>query len=120
MRFNENVQLDPTQVQDQRGQSGGMAGSGFGGGGFGLPVAVGGGGAGLVLMLIVVALNVLGGALSGTTTSTVPTDGSAAGYNGVQVSGASVAQSCRTGADANQPIPGYAASSVAYPGSSGR
>jgi predicted metalloprotease len=96
MRFNENAQLDPTQVEDQRGQS-----AGTGGGGFGMPIAVGGGGAGLLIMLIVVALNVLGGATSGPIPSTVPADGSAAGYNGVQVAGASVAQSCHTGADAN-------------------
>jgi predicted metalloprotease len=101
MRFNENAQLDPTQVEDQRGQSAGSGGGSFGGGGFGMPVAVGGGGAGLLLMLIFVALNVLGGATSGPTASSVPSDGSGAGYNGVQVAGASVAQSCHTGADAN-------------------
>ena len=65
-----------------------------------MPIIVGGGGTGLVLMLIVLALNLLGGSMSGSAT-TVPQDGSAAGYSGVQVPGASVAQSCHTGADAN-------------------
>jgi uncharacterized protein len=107
MSFNPNAQLDPTQVEDRRGESSGMGGGfggvggGYGGGGFGRPVIVGGGGAGLLLMLVIVALNVFGGALSGPSSTTVPADGSAAGYNGVQVSGSSVAQNCRTGADAN-------------------
>jgi predicted metalloprotease len=101
MRFNDSVQLDPNQVEDKRGQSYGSAMGGMSGGGFGVPVAVGGGGAGLILLLVVVALNVLGGAVSDPNTSTVPVDGSASNYNGVQVAGSTVAQSCRTGADAN-------------------
>ena len=109
MRFNDSVQLDPTQVEDNRGQSfGGGVGGGFGapmggmgGGGFGMPIVVGGGGAGLLLTLLVVALNVLGGALSGPSAATVPANGSANGYSGVQVAGSNVTQNCRTGADAN-------------------
>jgi predicted metalloprotease len=66
-----------------------------------MPIVVGGGGAGLLIMLLVVALNVLGGGVTGPSTATVPQDGSAAGYNGVQVDGATVAQNCHTGADAN-------------------
>jgi uncharacterized protein len=108
MSFNPNAQLDPTQVEDRRGQSTGTGG-GFGrlgggyggGGGFGIPVVVGGGGAGLLLTLIVIALNLFGGALTGPSSDSVPADGSAAGYSGAQVSGSSVSQSCRTGADAN-------------------
>ena len=44
MRFNESAQLDPTQVEDERGQSYSGGGLGGGGGGFGVPIAVGGGG----------------------------------------------------------------------------
>src|SRR5207248_4846991 len=100
MTFNPNAQLDPTQVEDRRGQSTGMGG-GVGGGGFGMPIVVGGGGAGLLLTIIVIALNLFGGGLSSPASSSVPSDGSAAGYNGVQVAGANVAESCHTGADAN-------------------
>src|SRR5439155_25378826 len=93
MRFNDSVQLDPNQVEDKRGQSSGSAMGGMSRGGFGVPVAVGGGGAGLILLLVVVALNVLGGAVSDPNTSTLPVDGSASNYNGVQVAGSTVAQS---------------------------
>jgi hypothetical protein len=96
MRFNDNVRLDPGQVEDERGQS--VAGGGFGQGGFGgTPIVVGGGGASLLVVLLIVALNVFGGGLSGpadNSTSAVPS-------NGAQVAGANVAQSCQTGADAN-------------------
>jgi uncharacterized protein len=101
LRFNDNVQLDPNQVEDQRSQSFGQSGGGFGGGGFGMPIVVGGGGTGLLLLLLVVALNVFGGALSGPSTQSVPQDGSAASYSGRQVPAAAVGQNCRTGADAN-------------------
>lgn len=99
MRFNDNVQLDPGQVEDQRGPS---PGGGYRGGGGGIPIVVGGGGAGLLITLLIVALNLFGGAGSDSgTTASVPADGSASGYSGVQVDGSSVAQNCRTGADAN-------------------
>ncbi|MBV9895046.1 MAG: neutral zinc metallopeptidase [Chloroflexi bacterium] len=101
MTFNPNAQLDPTQVEDRRGEPTGVGGGFGGGGGFGMPIAVGGGGAGLLIMLVIVALNVFGGALTGPSSSSVPADGSAAGYNGRQVAGSSVAETCRTGADAN-------------------
>jgi predicted metalloprotease len=93
MRFNENVQLDPSQVEDQRGSGGG----GLGGGGLNIPIAVGGGGGGLLLVLAIVAFNLLfgGGGAS------APADSSANGYQGVEVAGSQVAQTCRTGADAN-------------------
>jgi uncharacterized protein len=97
MRFNENVQLDPSQVEDQRGSGGGGLGGGLGGGGLNIPIAVGGGGGGLLLVLAIVAFNLLfgGGGAS------VPADSSANGYQGVEVAGSQVAQTCRTGADAN-------------------
>ncbi|HEY1295322.1 MAG TPA: neutral zinc metallopeptidase [Chloroflexota bacterium] len=101
MTFNPNVQLDPTQVEDRRGAPTG-AGGGFGGGGGGLrvPIVVGGGGAGVLLTLVIIALNVFGTVLS-PDASSVPSDGSAAGYSGRQVAGSNVAQNCRTGSDAN-------------------
>jgi uncharacterized protein len=98
MTFNPNAQLDPTQVEDRRGAPSQMGG-GYGGGGFRVPIVVGGGGAGLVLTLLIIAINVFGGALS--SSNSVPSDGSAAGYSGVQVSGSNVSEKCRTGADAN-------------------
>jgi predicted metalloprotease len=102
MRFNDNVQLDPSQVEDERGQSAGFGGGpALGGGGFGVPIVVGGGGGGLLLLLVVLALNLLGGGLSGSGAAPATSDGSANAYNGVQVAGSSVAQNCHTGADAN-------------------
>src|SRR3982751_502262 len=96
MRFNENAQLDPTQVEDERGQSSGSSAA-PGGGGFGVPIVVGGGGGGLLLVLLLLAFNLLGGGLSAPSTAGVPADS----YDGRQVPGSTVAQSCRTGADAN-------------------
>jgi uncharacterized protein len=96
MRFNENAQLDPTQVEDERGQTSGPSAAG-GGGGFSVPVVVGGGGGGLLLILLVLGFNLLSGALSTPDSSTAPPQG----YDGRQVAGSTVAQSCRTGADAN-------------------
>src|SRR4051795_13426212 len=100
MTFNPNAQLDPAQVEDRRG--GPTLGGGTGGGrGMRVPIVVGGGGAGLLLTLVIVAFNLFGTLSSSPDPSSVPSDGSAAGYTGVQVAGSSVAQRCRTGADAN-------------------
>jgi len=90
MRFNENAQLDPSQVQDRRG------GGGFGGGS---AIAVGGGGLGLVVLLVAILLGVnpadLGGVIQDTAPATSyqqPTDASP---------NSQLASQCRTGADAN-------------------
>lgn len=102
MEFNDNVRLDPSQVEDQRGNGGGgFGGGGFGGGGggFPIPIAVGGGGGGLLLVLAIVLFNLLSGGLS-TGSSSVAT-GTSNGYQGGEVAGSQVAQDCRTGADAN-------------------
>jgi uncharacterized protein len=101
MRFNDNVQLDPGQVEDERGQGGGFGGFGGGGsssGGFGTPIVVGGGGGGLLLLLVILAFNFLGGSLGGSSTAPAASTGA---YNNTPVDAGSVAQSCRTGADAN-------------------
>jgi predicted metalloprotease len=95
MRFNENAQLDPSQVEDERGQSGGGGGIG-GGGGPGVPVVLSGGG-GLLLILVLLGFNLLSGALGAPSTAPQAADS----YTGREVPGSTVAQSCRTGADAN-------------------
>jgi predicted metalloprotease len=81
MRFDENAQLDTSQVQDVRGRGGG-----FGRGG----IAVGGG-AGLILMII---LLLLGGDPSSILGGGAPAQ--------PQVGSTDLAAQCQTGADANQ------------------
>ncbi len=95
MRFNDNVQLDPSQVEDQRG-SGAGGGFGRGSGGLSIPVAVGGGGGSLLLVLAIIAFQLLGGSLGGPSSSTTRP-----AYQDAPVSANDVAQQCRTGADAN-------------------
>ena len=90
MQYNDNAPLDTSVVEDAR--SGGI---GLGG------LAAGGGGLGIVGVIIVVLINVLGGGGS----SGLP--GGLNGLSGVGSSGVSsvdnsqLAQSCRTGKDAN-------------------
>ena len=107
MEFDDDVQLDPGQVDDARGRTGGGMGDlgglgdvlggavgGGGGGGLGRGATLGGGGLiGLVVVVVLAFLATRGGgtgSLLGQTTTT-----------GVQ-SGAEVAAECRTGADANR------------------
>jgi uncharacterized protein len=80
MRFDEDSQLDTSQVRDTRG-------SGFPGG----RVAIGGG-AGVVGLLLVLLFNVLGGGGS---------QGAFPGLDQVQGDNQQIQQECRTGADAN-------------------
>ncbi|HEY3107609.1 MAG TPA: neutral zinc metallopeptidase [Chloroflexota bacterium] len=102
MSFNPNAQLDPSQVEDERG-SGGRFG---GGGGFGgrLPVGrggpgmvVGGGGLGMVLLVVLLLLGVnpFGGGES------YPDRSYQQPAQSQAQTGQSV-QDCRTGADANR------------------
>jgi uncharacterized protein len=91
MRYRRNVELDPSQVEDRRGQGrmGGLPGGGL---------AVGGGGLGVVGIVIYVLISVLSGGsglrgplgnLDGTTVSQAPPS---------QV----LRDQCSTGADANR------------------
>lgn len=108
MRFNDNVRLDPAQVEDRRSSgNGGFSNPGSGSsGGFNVPIVVGGGGGGLLLVALYVAFQLLGGSLgssSGTGSTTAPPVGSSASdaYQGREVPVTSAAQECQTGADAN-------------------
>jgi len=105
MKFNENARLDPSQVEDERGSSGGFGGwarGGYGRGG----VAIGGGGIGVLILIVVMLL--LG----------INPFGDSGGYAGPSAyspsapygqlndrtagDGSTLAQECRTGADANR------------------
>jgi uncharacterized protein len=95
MEYNENAQLDTSQIEDERGGgSGGMIGSLPGGG-----LTVGGGGIGLLITIAIILFNVLGGGSSG-----VAPAGGLNGLSGQTTTGepaGNLAQTCRTGADAN-------------------
>jgi len=105
MTFNPNAQLDPSQVDDQRGR-------GIGGRG----VAIGGGGLGLIVVLLYAVL-------TGSVPSTSETGAldqlinQTIGQGGAAPSSA-LATECKTGADANQRddcrIVGYVNSVQAY------
>ena len=94
MRFRPNARLDPSQVEDVRGRSGGLGGGG---------IAVGGGGLGLVGLIVVVLINVLGGG-SGTSTGA----GAVPGFGGISQGGTAdnseLEQDCKSGADANRDV----------------
>ena len=72
MRIRRRARLDPSQVSDRRGMSGGV------------PIAVGGGAIGLIVTVVLLLLNGIGGSSSG------------------GASPASDLSACRTGADAQQ------------------
>jgi predicted metalloprotease len=96
MRFKDQVQLDTSQVEDQRGRSGG-----FGrGGGLSSPMVIGGGGGSILLVLALLAFQLLGGggiSVPETTTTTSPN----MPYSDTPMESGTVAQTCRSGADAN-------------------
>jgi predicted metalloprotease len=92
MRYREGGSLDTSAVQDRRGGGGGL------GGGRGL--AVGGGGLGLVGLLVVVLVQVLGG--GGDAANLAGTLGSLG--NGQTADNSQLAESCQTGADANDSV----------------
>jgi uncharacterized protein len=88
MRFRKDARLDPSQVEDYRGRTGGLPG--------GMPVTIGGGG-GLIAIVVLLAFIYLsgGGGLGDL--------GSLAGQTvGPNATPGDLAQECRTGADANE------------------
>ncbi|HEY0638163.1 MAG TPA: neutral zinc metallopeptidase [Pseudonocardiaceae bacterium] len=90
MRFNENAELDTSQIEDLR--SGG-------GGGLGGRIALGGGGVSVAGIIIYLLISVLGGGGS------VPgglSDGLSGVGAGQSADNSQLEQECRTGADANE------------------
>ncbi|MEV0135085.1 neutral zinc metallopeptidase [Dactylosporangium sp. NPDC050688] len=62
MEFNDDADLDSSQVNDLRGSTRGGGGGGGGGGIGGIPIPIGGGGkTGLIITLVVLALVICGG-----------------------------------------------------------
>ena len=88
MRFNENAQLDTSQVDDRR-RSGGMPGG---------AVAVGGGGLGLLILIVGMFFGVDPGVLTSVVEQTQTAQQSAPADAGPQ---STLAQDCKVGADAN-------------------
>jgi hypothetical protein len=92
MRFRKDARLDPSQIEDYRGQGGGRVGGLPGG----MPMALGGGGGiiGIVVLLVILLLGGGGGLgqLGGLSGQAV---GPGTASNEVQTA-------CRTGEDANQ------------------
>ena len=84
MRFNEDADLDTSQVSDQRGMGGRLA--------------VGGGGLGIVGLIIYFVISQIGGGGGGTA---LPPGLGDLGQ-GEQVNSSSLAERCKTGADANR------------------
>jgi hypothetical protein len=95
MKYNEDAQLDTSEVQDTR-RSGGRLPSSRGG-----QVALGGGGLGIVGVLVVVLVSVLGG--GGGNSVDVGSVLGGLGQSGApaMADNSQVQQECRTGADAN-------------------
>ncbi|HWD07360.1 MAG TPA: neutral zinc metallopeptidase [Amycolatopsis sp.] len=97
MRFDDDAGLDASEVQDLRGSGGG----GGGGGGIGGRVAIGGGGIGLVGLVIYFLVSQLGGVTLGPSSASSGVGLSDVG-SGQQLESTTLAQKCRTGADANR------------------
>jgi predicted metalloprotease len=88
MRFDENAQLDTSQIDDLRG-------SGGGGGGLGGRVAIGGGGLGVVGLILFFLLSQLGGGTG------IDLGGLTGLEQGQSADTSQAASTCRTGGQAN-------------------
>ena len=96
MRFDENADLDTSHIDDLRGSGGG------GGGGLGGRVAVGGGGLGIVGLILFFVISALGGGGGTGTGGGFAVPGGLSGLQqGQTADNTAVAETCRTGADAN-------------------
>lgn len=97
MRFDENADLDTSSIDDLRGSGGGGGGGGLGG-----RVAIGGGGLGIVGVILFFIISALGGGSGGGGGGGFALPSGLSGLQGgQQVDNTTIAQSCRTGADAN-------------------
>jgi predicted metalloprotease len=94
MRFDENADLDTSRIDDLRG--------GGGGGGLGGRVAVGGGGLGIVGLILFFVVSALGGGGGTGTGGGFALPGGLSGLQqGQTADNTAIAETCRTGADAN-------------------
>jgi len=97
MRFDENAELDTSNINDLRGGGGG----GGGGGALGGRVAVGGGGLGIIGLIIYFLLSQLGGGSLGGGGGLALPNGLQGLASGQTADTTAAASSCRTGAQAN-------------------
>jgi predicted metalloprotease len=91
--FNEDVNLDTSQVEDLRGSGGGLGGRGG--------IAIGGGGVIGVILVLLLGGNPFGGGLGGLGGLEDQTAGGSISRGPTGATG-ELAAACRTGADANQ------------------
>jgi uncharacterized protein len=95
MRFDEGADLDTSQIDDLRGSGGG------GGGPLGGRVAIGGGGLGIIGLILYFVIAQLGGGGGGGGGGFALPGGLSGLPGGETADTTQVAESCRTGADAN-------------------
>ena len=108
MRFDDNADLDTSNIDDQRGGGGGGFGGGFGGGPpLGGRVARGGGGLGVVGLIVYLLISVLGGgnvSLPDSGGGLASPGGLSSVQPGQQADVGTAAAACKTGAQANSKV----------------